>query len=422
MALPGITTVLRDRFYALSRTNVPNAPITLAIAPRTIAAGTTLLDGTHATADYDPYHAVDEQDVVNHFGYGSGAHRAYLEMIAGGAARIYIVATPATATQTDLLSTTTGNPLDNAFDAAETVQPDYIALWGRGGHPSEWEVPATPGDEPLLGFYADNSSVVTSSLAKRVADHCADITNRSSPVLGVLGMKAFVNTTNTSEVMTAAQIATQVGWPNIAGRDVPGFGTNGPYLTVVGTEVDPVTYPFTAGGNRVGEFGYANGACTFAAALSQLASESAPTSKVIFNLRGLRYNPTRTQQQAMIDQGVIPVALDFNRAPRWVDGMTYAASGSDYQRISTLRIVFDAIQVVRQKAQPFVGEGMTLSMQAALETAITSGLRGMQQEGALLQSDFTVTYDPSIYTAQIDLVLRPAFEVRNIEVSVSVSF
>lgn len=429
MALPGITTILRDRFYALSRTDIPTGPRTLVIAPRTVAAGSSITGGGTAYADFDPYLAIDERNVVDSFGYGSGAHRAYLELVAGGAARIYIVATPSDATQTDLYSTAawttgSGSILDQAFDAAETVQPDIIALWGRGGHPTEWEVPATPGNEPPLGFYADNSATVTTSLAKRVADHCADITNRSHPVMGVLGTKAFVNTTNANETMTAAQIASHLTFPALAGKDVPGFGANGPYVAVVGTELEPVSYPLPDDPTtqRVGVFGYANGACTLAAALSQLNSWSAPTGKVIFNLRGLRYNPTRTQQQSLIDLGVLPIALDFNRAPRWVDGMTYSKMGSDYSRISTLRIVFDAVQMVRLQAQPFIGEGATLSNRNALETAITSGLRGMQQVGALLASDFKVTYVPAENKAVVDLILTPAFEIRNIEVSVSVSF
>jgi hypothetical protein len=56
-----------------------------------------------------------------------------------------------------------------------------------------------------------------------------------------------------------------------------------------------------------------------------------------------------------------------------------------------------------------------------METAITSALRGMQQLGALLDSDFIVSYSPAENKAFIDLVLTPAFELKNIEVQVSIS-
>lgn len=411
MALPGVTTVLRDRFYALSRSDIPAGPRVLAIAPRTTANGTS--DGTNAVADYDPYLARDEQSVVSAFGFGSGAHRAYMELVAGGASRIYIVALPSSTTDSGLAATSAGNPLDSAFDAAETAQPDIIVPWGRGGHPYEWESPATPGnDDVFLGFYANNSSSSTTSYAKRVADKCADITNRSHPVFAVMGVKPFINVANTSGTMTAAQIATHVATGTLLGRDDAAFGTNGPYLTVIGTELIPTGYDPA--------FGYANGATTLAAHLSQLDSWSAPTGKVLYNVSGLRYNPTRTQQQGMVDNGVMPVALDFNRTPRWVDGATFAKTGSDYIRLSTLRIIFDAVLMVRLKAQAFIGQGATLQQRNALETSITSGLRGMQQVGALLASNSVVTYVPVENKAIVDLVLQPAFELRNIEVSVSV--
>ena len=407
MALPGVTTVLRDRFYQLSRTDIPTGPRVLAIAPRTTA------DGTGGVADYDPYLARDEQTVVTNFGYGSGAHRAYLELVSGGAARIYLVALPSATTDVSLAGTGTGNPLDTAFDAAETAQPDIIVPWGRGGHPYLWENPATPGnDSVFIGVSADNASSTSTSYVKRVADRCADITNRSHPVFGVIGVKPY-DTPGISSVMTASQIATHLtGGGTLLGKDNAGFGNNGPYVSVVGTEVLPLGYP--------AEFGYANGACTYAAHLSQLNSWSAPTGKVLYNVAGLRYNPTRTQQQALVDKGIQPVALDFNRTPRWVDGVTYAKVGSDYQRLSTIRIVFDAVLMVRQVAQQFIGEGATLQQRNSLETAITSGLRGMQTVGALLASDFVVTYVPAENKAIIDLVITPAFELRNIEVSVSV--
>ena len=114
------------------------------------------------------------------------------------------------------------------------------------------------------------------------------------------------------------------------------------------------------------------------------------------------------------------MALDFNRVPTWVDAQTFGRATSDYTRLSNLRIVYDAILMVRQVAQKFIGEGSTIENRNALDAAITSGLRGMQQLGAILASDFTVTYIANENTAEVNLVLRPAFELRIIEVTVSI--
>jgi hypothetical protein len=45
----------------------------------------------------------------------------------------------------------------------------------------------------------------------------------------------------------------------------------------------------------------------------------------------------------------------------------------------------------------------------------------MQQLGALLDSDFTISYVAAENRAIIDLVLTPAFELKTIDVSISIS-
>lgn len=406
MALPGVTTQIKDRFYTLSRTDIPTGPKVLVIAPRSTA------DGTNSVPDYDPYYAKSESDVITTFGEDSPAHRAYLELVSGGASRIYIVATPADKTQTELLSVADGDPLDLALEAAETELPDIIVLWGRGGHPYDWENPATPANDVIFGWYADNSATGSLSVVKKLADACAEISGRSHPCFGVIGVKPYVGTgSSATENITAANLATHFGFSNLYARETTGF-ENGMYVSVVATEVKTIGYPT--------EYGYSNGATVYAGFISQLKAWSAATGKIIFNVSAVRYNPTRPQQEALITKGLVPVALDFNRTPTWVDGLTFSKAASDYTRLTTLRIIFDTINLVRNIAQGFIGEAATLAQRNALETAIGAGLRGMQQLGALITSDFNISYVPAENKAIIDLVLNPAFEMRNIDISISV--
>lgn len=416
MALPGVSTVLKDRFYTLSRTDVPAGPRVLAIASRTT---TYTGSGSVTVPDYDPFSPRSEQDVITQFGEGSGCHRAYLELVAGGSARVALVALPSGTADTSLY---TASVFDAAFEAAETARPDIIVPWGRGSGPTDWENPATPSND-AVGFHADNttSGSLTNNLAKLVADKCKDITDRSHPVFAVMGIKPYGVGTVSTESMTAAQVSTHLGLANLTNREATTFGENGQYLSVVATEMNVATYPQHATNTQIaGSFGYSNGAAMYAGYLSQLDAWSAGTGKQIFNVTGLRYNPTRTQQESLITKGVVPVALDFSRIPLWVDALTFSRSTSDYTRLSTLRIVFEAVLGVRQAAQSFVGEPANLHNRNALETAVTSVLRGMTQAGAINESDFVVTYVPRQNKAIIDLVLRPVFEMRNIEVSISV--
>jgi len=159
----------------------------------------------------------------------------------------------------------------------------------------------------------------------------------------------------------------------------------------------------------------------YAGFVSTLASYNAPTGKTPFNISSLRWVPTRSQQNTVSTSQIVPLATNFNRVPIWVDAPTFAAPTSDYARLTTLRIIFDAVQLIRQVAQPFVGQGATLANRTAFETAISSSLRSMTLLGALLNSDYSVTYAAASNSAQVDLVLTPAFEIRNILISVSIN-
>lgn len=422
MALPGVRTVLKDRFYILSRTDIPAGPRLCVLGRRSTVDGTS--DGAVAVPCFDPYLATNEQAVLNAFGSGSELHRAYIEAVAGGATQIYLVAIPSNAADSDLYSTATTfsynsstvNILDAAMGAAETVLPDIIVPWGRGGHPTEYTDPAATLSDPAFGFYANNASGTSTSMAKRVADWVELISDRSHPVFAVLGVKPFVPSPQLNYAqgpnVTAGDLATLLLVPNLISRDAGTAMDNGHFLSLVHSELTPLGYDAS--------WGFSNGAVLYAGMLCQLQSWSSTTGKIVFNVETMRYNPTRTQQQNLIDKGIVPVALDFQRRATWIDGTTFSKTGSDYARLSTLRIVFDALQLVRQVAERFIGEAATLQHRNAFETAISSGLRGMQQLGALIASDFIVTYLPAQNKATVDLSLTPAFELRNIDISVAV--
>ena len=223
--------------------------------------------------------------------------------------------------------------------------------------------------------------------------------------------------TATTERMTPAQVATKLALSGLPDRDSADvWKTVGPYVVVVATEIKPVNY--SSGGT---DFGYSNGAAFLAASMSRIPSYSSIVNKPLYNVEALRYAPTRTQQTSLSDKGVNSVVLNFNKVAVFGEGVTFGQSTSDYTRLSTKRIVDEAALVVRQVCQKFIGEPSNIQVRNAMETAITSGLRGMQIMGALLGSDFTVSYLPNQNKAIVDLVLTPAFELKTIEVQVAIN-
>lgn len=410
MATPGVKTLIRDRFYSVSRQDTPVGPRIVAIARRSTA------DGTGSVADLDVVRVTNEADVITAFGDGSDAHRAYLELILAGAGRIFIVPLPSDTTWNHSTAAVTsssygGSVFDAAFTAAESAIPDIIVPWGRGAHPDEWS--ATPSSIEF-GFYADNSTTVTSNWAYKVADKVKDISENINPCVAVMGVKPYGGA---SETMTPGNVSTHLALANLPDRDSSDlFKEVGAYVTIVAAEVKPVNY---VSGST--DFGYSNGAANLAATMSINPSYSSVVNKPLYNVDSLRYAPTRTQQASLSTKGINSVIVNFNKIPVFGEGLTFAWSTSDFTRLSTKRIVDDATAVVRQACQRFVGEPSNIQTRNAMETAITSGLRGMQIVGALLGSDFTVSYIPNQNKAIVDLVLTPAFELKEIEVRVAIN-
>jgi hypothetical protein len=411
MGIPGVKTLIRDRFYSVSRQDAPAGPRIVAIAKRSNA------NLTGGVADLDVVRVSNEADVITAFGDGSDAHRAFLELLIAGAGRMYIVPLPSNTEfnpATGAVTSSAVDIFDDAFIAAESCVPDIIVPWGRGGRPSEWAATPDSPSDTTFGFYANNSATVASNWAYKVSAKVKDISENINPCIAVMGVKPF---TGASETMTPGNVNTHLALSGLPVRnDSTLLKETGPYVVVVATEIKPVNY---SSGDV--DFGYANGAAHMAATISILPSYSSVVNKAAYNVEAIRYSPTRTQQAALSDKGVNSVVINFNKIPVFGDGLTFGWSTSDYTRLSTKRIINDATSVVRQACQRFVGEPSNIQTRNAMETAITSGLRGMQIVGALLGSDFTVSYIPNENKAIVDLILTPAFELKEIEVRVAIS-
>jgi hypothetical protein len=427
MALPGVKTIVKDRFYSVSRQDTP-------VGPRICVVGTrNTPDGTGNVADLDVVQVTKELDVITAFGEGSQLHKAYKELIAAGGDRIFMVPLPSNTVfnhTTGTLTSGGSSVFEDAFSAVEVSMPDIVVPWGRGGVPSDWQDPATPDDDVEYGFHADNSTTVSNNWAYKVAEKVKEISENTNPCIAVMGVRPWIGSganPATSEVMTPGNVSSHLALTNLPDKNATTgsslvWGDLGRYVIVIAAEVKPVAYSSP----NIADFGYANGATTFAASLSRMASYISPVNKTVFNITRLRFNPTRTQLSnnngtGVVDKGVNTIILNFNKVPVYAEGLTFAPTVSDYVRVSTSRIINEASLVVRQVCQKFIGEPSTMQVRNSMETAITSGLRGMQQLGALLDSDFTVSYIPSENKALIDLVLTPAFELKTIEVSIAVN-
>jgi hypothetical protein len=424
MAIPGVTTTIRDRFYSVSRSDIPTGPKVVAIARRSTA------DGTGSIADVDVVRATNEADVITAFGDGSDIHRAYVELVTAGAERIYLVPLPSNTVFNHTTGTLTsssfdGNLFDSAFDAAESVVPDVVMPWGRGGHPDDWEDPATPGNDAEYGFHADNSSSISANWAFQVGNKVKQISLNTNPCLAVMGVKPYMSTaekmtpgnvTSHLDALTSGTNTPDLSSTNLIGDTGESMSSVGPYVIVVAAEVKPVNYS-----SDDVDFGYSNGAANVVAALTGTPSYQSIVTSPIYNIESMRYSPARAKKVDLSNASINSLIINFNRVPAMGDAITFTSVNSDYIRITSKRIIDDATKVIRQVCQKFIGQPSNMQVRNSMETAISSGLRGMQTLGAILAHDFSVTYVPTQNKAVVDLVLTPAFELKNIEIQVAIN-
>lgn len=161
----------------------------------------------------------------------------------------------------------------------------------------------------------------------------------------------------------------------------------------------------------------ANGQAAYAGMISSLDAHQSPTNKSIPNALRMRYDLSNAQLEALQAMRLVAMRKKPGRNPVVCDAMTAAAPGSDFVRLTTVRITFEAMDVVRKVCDPFIGQPNTQAKRNAMEAAITKGLSALVDLGALRKYAFTVSSSVTqqvLGIVDIELVLVPVFEIRTV--------
>lgn len=191
----------------------------------------------------------------------------------------------------------------------------------------------------------------------------------------------------------------------------------GKYLSIV---VTPVTFY-----NSIDSTGYgymAPGHALYAGFIAMLPVNQAPTNKV---LRGvaLPYNLTKAKADALSGTHYVSFGTR-DRGVTIMDGPTAATSASDYQRLSTIRIVMQYVDRARAILNPYLGNSSSGTTRAAMQTAIEELGNKMVEEGALQAQRplISATAQQQVLgQATLEVVLVPAFELRKIQMVIGLS-
>lgn len=170
-----------------------------------------------------------------------------------------------------------------------------------------------------------------------------------------------------------------------------------------------------------------NGAAAYAGLIASLVPHSGTTNKSIPGIVGAR-KLSLTQVQYLTDFRMVTL-LDRPRGFVVVKGVTGAFkvddyTKSDFTQLTTGRITQSAIDVVRNAADPYIGEAMNPATMNAMREAIETGLRGMKLAGALNRYEFNILASPdqqALGIATVDLTIVPAFELTQVNVSVKLA-
>lgn len=165
----------------------------------------------------------------------------------------------------------------------------------------------------------------------------------------------------------------------------------------------------------------ANGQASYAGMYSSLPPHHAPTNKSIPNAIRTRFKLSNSQLEALLAMRYVAMRDKPAKNPVISSAITSAPAGSDFVRLTTVRITFAAMDVVRKVCDPFIGQPNTQSKRNAMEAAITKGLQGMVEVGALRKYAFTISSSPTqqvLGIVDIDLILVPIFEIQQIRTTV----
>lgn len=267
----------------------------------------------------------------------------------------------------------------------------------------------------------------TRNFATQLAQHCAIVTAKTWETVGTIGMEPVKYTTLASiqsyiDEVSASGVNDHYMFNEANGELILNEDGEpmdiGRYISVVfGPEVGLAN-------DKIGNY-VTNGGTSYAGLISTLPAENSTTNQQV-PVSGLRYHLSEAQHNQLAAARFVTFEekRNANGTTRVVvkDGMTGAQPTSDFHRLSTVRITHATVQLIRRKADPFIGLPNGIAQRNSLATEIQAGLDALKENGVLQDfkfSIFTSAREQVLGNAFITLELVPQFEMRKIFTSVA---
>lgn len=248
------------------------------------------------------------------------------------------------------------------------------------------------------GVYADSVQTVNpnSNFHYELALICAVLTYRTKMTHGFIDVKPNSNTTLVGiqkHVEKLLQYNNTHYMKDANGNDIVDKDGNkmdiGWYTSVVAGP-DPVVVSDTLGTY------YGSAAIAYAALNAGIRPESAPTNKALPGVKGMKYKFSNKQMNDLVNNRMVVFKLKnegtstASSTPYVVDGCTAGAPNSDYARLSTVKVVTDVVDQIREVADPFIGEPNTVEQRNALSALISKRLSYLMEQGEIQHYEFEI--------------------------------
>lgn len=248
------------------------------------------------------------------------------------------------------------------------------------------------------GIYADSKQTVSkySDFHQELALLCAVLTYRTKMTHGFIDVKPNSNTTL---VGVQKYVDKLTAMPNIhymrdmEGKDIvdsEGKKMDIGWYTSIVVGPEPVMISDTLGTY------YGSPAIAYAALCASLKPQSSPTNKPLPNVKGMKYKFSNKQMDSIVGNRMVCCKLKnegtatASSVPYVVDGMTAGAADCDYARMTTVKIVTDVVDQIREVADPFIGEPNTIEQRNALSALIAKRLGKLVTDGEVLYYEFEI--------------------------------
>lgn len=168
---------------------------------------------------------------------------------------------------------------------------------------------------------------------------------------------------------------------------------------------------------------YGSPAIAYGALNANIPPQSAPTLKKLSGVNGLKFAYSNKQQNDLIGARFVVFKTKnegtsvTTSQPYVVDGCTYGQESCDYARMSTVKVVTDVVDQIREVCEPFLGEPNTIEQRNAMSALISKRLSYLMEGGEILHFEFEVLstlQQMLLGECQISLTLVPPMELRKI--------